>query len=224
MNDLAHDWDVSPKEAIEIQRRLREAIVLDDAFDAPLRRVAGIDVGFEDHGRITCAAVVVLSFPELKPLEQTVARLATRFPYVPGLLSFRETPAVLDALAALVRAPDLLLCDGQGYAHPRRFGLACHVGLLAGIPSIGIAKKRLIGTHASVPDIRGSWSELLDDGDIIGAVLRSRAGVKPVYVSTGHRVSLATAVDLTLACTTRFRLPEPSRRAHRLASGRRERA
>jgi deoxyribonuclease V len=142
----------------------------------------------------------------------------TAFPYVPGLLSFRELPAVLAAIEQLRILPDLYLCDGQGLAHPRRFGLACHLGVLLDAPTIGVAKTRLIGTHAPPPAEKGGWTPLEDGGEVIGAVLRTRSGVKPVYVSIGHRVSLATSVRLTLACTSRYRLPETIRQAHRLAS------
>jgi deoxyribonuclease V len=138
---------------------------------------------------------------------------------VPGLLSFRETPAVLEALGRLSERPDLLLCDGQGYAHPRRFGLACHLGVLTGLPSIGVAKSRLIGTHGALPKEKGAWVPLLDGDEAVGAVLRTRDGVAPLYVSIGHRVSLPTAIRWVLACTTRYRLPETTRQAHRLASG-----
>lgn len=215
---LDHRWDVSPKEAVQIQKSLAAAVIIADEFEGPVERVAGIDIGFENHGRVTRAAIVVLSFPDLKPLEDVVTRRPTTFPYVPGLLSFRETPAALDAMARLGRRPDLLLCDGQGYAHPRRCGLACHVGLMTGIPTIGVAKKRLIGVHSAVPDIRGSWVELRDGSEVIGAVVRSRVGVKPVYVSVGHKITLRTAIGFVIACTGRFRLPETTRRAHRLAS------
>ncbi len=147
-----------------------------------------------------------------------MARRRTRFPYVPGYLSFREAPAVLAALAKLRTRPDLLLCDGQGRAHPRRFGLACHLGVLTGLPSIGVAKSLLLGVHGPLPEPKGSWVALKDKGEVIGAALRTRAGVKPVYVSIGHRVSLATAIDYVLRCTPRYRLPETTRLAHRLAS------
>lgn len=183
-----------------------------------VRTVAGIDVGFEKHGTVTRAAVVVLDIASLKPVEQAVARMPTCFPYVPGYLSFREAPAVLAALKKLRNQPDLLLCDGQGVAHPRRFGLACHLGWLLDIPSIGVAKSRLIGTHGKVPKKKGGWAALEDDGNVIGAVLRTRTGVKPVYVSIGHRINLATAIEYVLRCTTRYRLPETTRYAHRLAS------
>lgn len=182
-------------------------------------RVAGIDVGFEDQGRITRAAVAVLDFPSLALVEQSVARLPTAFPYVPGLLSFREAPAVLAALGPLETAPDLLLYDGQGLAHPRRLGIASHLGLWLDLPSIGVAKSRLVGHHGEVPAPRGAWTPLEDRGEVIGAVLRSRAGVAPLYVSSGHRVSLEGAVAWVMACLTRYRLPETTRWAHRLASG-----
>jgi len=212
-----HAWEVSPKEAVAIQRRLQAMVVVHDDFGA-LSRVAGVDVGFEEQGKLTRAAVVVLGFPELEPLEQAIARQPTRFPYVPGLLSFREVPAVLEALDSLHRSPDMLLCDGQGYAHPRRLGLACHLGVWTGIPSIGVAKTRLIGTHGEVPEARGAWCPLLDNDEVIGAVLRTRQGVKPVYVSLGHRVGLESAVDIVMRCSPRYRLPETTRWADRLAS------
>lgn len=201
-----------------MQEALRARVVKRDRL-ARVRHVAGIDVGFESGGRITRAAVVVLRFPQLVPVEQAVVRQRTRFPYVPGYLSFREIPAVLAALAQLTVRPDLLLCDGQGYAHPRRFGLACHLGVLTDTPSIGVAKSRLTGTHGALAAEKGSWVPLRDAGEVIGAVLRTRTGVKPLYVSVGHRVSLKTAIRYALACTTRFRLPETTRLAHHLASG-----
>jgi deoxyribonuclease V len=217
--DLVHDWNLEPKEAIALQKRLRDQVIREDRIGT-VERVAGIDVGFEDGGRITRAAVAVLSFPDLILADSALVRSPTRFPYVPGLLSFREAPAVLEALARLERPPDLILYDGQGIAHPRRFGVASHVGLLADVPSIGVAKTRLVGDYDMVPRDRGGWSALSADGEVIGAVLRTRAGVKPVFVSIGHRVCLASAVAWTMACTRRFRLPETTRWAHRLASGR----
>ena len=160
----------------------------------------------------------MLRLPELVPVEQRVARRPTSFPYVRGLLSFREIPAAGDALAGLATTPDLLLCDGQGFAHPRRFGLACHLGWLLDVPSIGLAKSRLIGAFAEPAPQRGAWTPLLDGAELIGAAVRSRAGVRPVLVSCGHRVGLASAIGL--ACTARYRLPEPARDAHRRASAR----
>jgi deoxyribonuclease V len=218
LSHFTHPWDVTPAQARAIQLEGRARVIADDAFGR-VGRVAGIDVGFEESGTISRAAVAVLEVPSLTLVESAVARLPTAFPYVPGLLSFREIPAALEALGRLSAPPDLLLCDGQGYAHPRRFGLACHLGVLTGLPSIGVAKSRLIGAHGPLPDEKGAWVPLLDGDETIGAVLRTRDGVAPVYVSVGHRVSLPTAVRWVLACTTRFRLPETTRQAHRLASG-----
>jgi len=212
-----HPWDVTPAQARAIQDRLREQVVRQDDF-SHIETVAGLDIGFEDRGKTTRAAVVVLRFPGLDLLERALARCPTSFPYVPGLLSFREIPAALDALAKLRVEPDLLLCDGQGYAHPRRFGLACHLGLLTDLPSIGVAKSRLIGTHGTLDPQKGAQTGLRHDGELIGTLLRTRNGVRPVYVSVGHRIGLETALDYVLACTTRYRLPEPTRLAHRLAS------
>ena len=213
-----HAWDISPKEAIAIQQQLRCEVVREDRL-GPVNRVAGVDVGFEEGGAITRAAVAVLAFPSLELEEQAIFRAPTCFPYVPGLLSFREVPAVIGALERLTLTPDLLLCDGQGIAHPRRFGIASHLGVLCNIPSVGVAKTRLTGKHGPVPELRGGWAALFDQEEIIGAVLRTRVGVKPLYISTGHRVSLETAVEYVMACTTRYRLPETTRWAHRLASG-----
>jgi deoxyribonuclease V len=211
-------WPKTVAQARAIQQSLRDRVITQDRLRVP-RRVAGIDVGFEHDGSITRAAVVVLDFPSLEPLEHAIVQRKTGFPYVPGYLSFREAPAVLAALRRLRRSPDLILCDGQGFAHPRRFGLACHLGLLANLPSIGVAKSRLIGEHPALGQRRGEWVPLIDDGERIGAVLRTRTGVRPVYVSIGHRISLETAIDYVLRCTTRYRLPETTRQAHRLASG-----
>lgn len=215
--ELTHPWEVSPKEAIAIQQQLRVLVRSTDELGT-VSLVAGVDVGFEDAGRTTRAAVVVLDYPELRLRDQVLARRPTGFPYVPGLLSFREIPAILDALEQLTTIPDLLLCDGQGYAHPRRFGLACHLGVLTGIPSIGVAKSRFIGEHPEPPETKGGWVELRHSGECIGAVVRSRSRVKPLYVSVGHKVCLGTAVEYVLSCTPRYRLPETTRIAHRLAS------
>lgn len=212
-----HPWDVPPKEAIAIQNELRNRITLHDDLGA-IKYVAGIDVGFENSGRTTRAAVVLLEYPSLELVEVSVKQCRTVFPYIPGLLSFRELPAVIKAMEKLAYHPDLLLCDGQGRAHPRRFGIACHLGLLADIPSVGVGKTRLCGTHDPVAEERGAWRPLLDKGEIIGAVVRTRTGVKPVYISAGHRISLHTAIDYVLNCTTRFKLPETIRQAHKYAS------
>lgn len=212
-----HSWQVSPQEAIAIQESLRLKVIREDRFGL-IQTVAGVDVGFEADGTITRAAVVVLGYPELDLVETAIARCPTTFPYVPGLLSFREAPAVLQALDKLEALPDLLICDGQGIAHPRRLGLASHLGICAGLPSIGAAKSRLTGRHEPVGEGRGDSQWLSDAGEVIGAALRTRPGARPLYISIGHRISLETAVQLVLACTRAYRLPEPTRQAHRLAS------
>lgn len=216
---IRHRWDLTPKDAIELQARLASRVERDDRL-GEVSRVAGVDVGFEQDGAITRAAVAVLAYPSLELVERAIARLPTSFPYVPGLLSFREAPAVVEAFASLRLRPDLVLYDGQGIAHPRRLGIASHVGLLLDVPTIGVAKTRLLGEHRMPANRRGAWSPMVDKGETIGAVLRTRAGVKPLYVSIGHRVSLETAIRWTLACCTRYRLPETTRWAHRLASRR----
>lgn len=180
--------------------------------------VAGVDVGFEEGGAIARAAVVVLSFPGLTPVAHAVARRPVRFPYVPGFLSFREAPAILDALDQLAAPPDLVICDGQGIAHPRHFGIACHLGVISGLPTIGCAKSLLVGSHAPLPDERGARVELLYRRTQVGWVLRTRAGTRPVFVSPGHRVSMEASANLVMACVTRYRLPETTRCAHQLAS------
>lgn len=204
-------------EAKVIQLQLRERVITDDCL-GKVRYVAGVDIGFEDKYAITKAAIVILTYPELELVEQAIARIPTVFPYVPGYLSFREIPAILAALPQIKTTPDLILCDGQGYAHPRRIGLACHLGVLLDIPTIGVAKSLLVGEHEAVPTTKGSWKPLTDKGELIGAVLRSRTNVKPIYVSIGHRISLPTALEYVRGCLTKYRLPETTRWADKLAS------
>ncbi len=215
-------WPTTVAEAVSIQEQLSEHVITDDRL-GEVRHVAGVDVGFEADGTITRAAVAVLSFPELQLIDHAIARRPTTFPYIPGFLSFRELPAVLEALAQLNIAPDLLLCDGQGLAHPRRFGIACHLGVLAGLPAIGVAKSLLVGQHAEVGAERGAWQPLLHRGETVGAALRTRPGTRLIFVSSGHRISLPTALDYVMRCTTKYRLPETTRWAHHLASDKRHR-
>lgn len=237
-----HPWKVTPAEARLIQEELRGQVVLIDRF-APLisssrtpagrrskvrsseiedrnsvQTVAGADVAFEFRGGGTregraIAGVIVYAFPEMREIERAWAVRPLRFPYVPGLLSFRELPALLAALAKLRTEPDVIFCDAQGTAHPRRFGLACHLGVLLDRATIGCAKSRLIGEHTEPGRASGSWAPLRDAGETIGAVLRTRTGVKLMYVSPGHRVSLASAVELTLAVCDGYRVPRPTREA-----------
>ena len=214
-----HAWPLTVEEAIAIQQQFRKEVITQDQLEEPVQYVAGVDMGFEAGGTISRAAVAVLSFPSLQLQESAIARRPTTFPYVPGFLSFREIPAVLDALEKINTIPDLILCDGQGIAHPRRFGIACHLGLIVDIPTIGVAKSLLIGNHKEVPEERGSWQPLVNRGETIGAVLRTRIKTKPLYVSSGHRVSLSTAIEYVLRCTPKYRLPETTRIADKLASG-----
>ncbi len=182
-----------------------------------MRYVAGTDCGFKDGGKLTRAVVAVLAYPGLELLEYAVAERPTDFPYIPGLLSFREVPTLLAAFDKLKHAPDLLLCDGQGIAHPRRFGIACHLGVSLGIPSIGVAKSRLVGSHREPAQAAGSRVPLMDRGEEIGCVLRTKDKTNPLYISVGHRVSLDTAVAYVLACCRGYRLPETTRWADGLA-------
>jgi deoxyribonuclease V len=215
---VRHAWNLTPTQAIALQRRLAAQVVRRDEAGV-VRLVAGVDVGFEQEGRVARAAVAVLELPGLALVGHAICREPTRFPYVPGLLSFREVPVVLAAVRRLRVRPDVILCDGQGIAHPRRCGLASHLGLVTGLPTVGVAKTRLVGEHGVPGRAKGAWVPLVDDGETIGAVLRTREGVAPLYVSIGHRVSLARARALVMACLTRYRLPETTRWAHRLASG-----
>lgn len=212
-----HPWQVTPKEAKEIQQQLASHIVLHDDFQE-INFIAGVDAGFV--GEQTRAAVAVLSFPQLELIEYQIEFAPTFFPYIPGYLSFREVPAIMQALDKLQQQVDMIICDGQGIAHPRRFGVACHLGLLRNIPAIGVGKTRLLGTHEPVGHKKGAYSLLYDKEECVGAVVRSRTNVNPIYVSSGHRVSLQTAIALVLQCCPKYRLPETTRWADRLASNR----
>lgn len=218
LNLFKHPWDVSPKQAFLIQKKLAKEVVTRDSF-GKIGTVAGVDVGFENNNTVTRAAVAVLSFPDCTLHEYAIARRKTTMPYIPGLLSFREIPAVLDALKKLKQLPDMFLCDGQGIAHPRRLGIASHLGVLTGIPSVGVAKSRLTGTYEEVGEEKGAWVPLTDRNEVIGAVVRSRTQVKPLFISPGHRICLKTSIHIVLDCCTKYRLPETTRWAHKLASG-----
>ncbi|MFM7408480.1 MAG: deoxyribonuclease V [Cuspidothrix sp.] len=214
------NWPTTLEAAKIIQENLRYQVITTDELPETIHYVAGVDMGFVEDGKISRAAVAVLSFPDLQVVETSIAYYPTTFPYIPGYLSFREIPPVLDALEKLQTIPDVILCDGQGIAHPRRLGIASHLGLLIDIPTIGVAKSWLIGKHEELPETRGSWKSLIDKQETIGAVLRTRTGVKPVYVSIGHKISLATAIKYVLNCTPKYRLPETTRIADKLASDR----
>jgi deoxyribonuclease V len=211
-----HPWDVTPQEAIRIQSRLRGAIIR-EGDPGDIKMIAGVDISVKDE--TACAAVLVLTYPRMEPVEEQVIKKRVRFPYIPGLLSFRETPAILEAFERLRCVPDLIIVDGQGIAHPRRLGIASHLGLLLEVPTIGCAKTRLLGQHPE-PDRRaGCYSWLMDGEEIIGAAVRTKDGTKPVYVSVGHKLGLESAIKYVLGCCRGYRLPEPTRLADILAGG-----
>jgi deoxyribonuclease V len=207
-----HRWDVTPARAVAIQRELAARVRLEDP-GREIRKVAGLDVAFTSDGRSCIAGAVLWDAIDGVVVERQSAIRPLRFPYVPGLLSFREAPAVLTALRKLRTVPDAVICDGQGYAHPRRFGLACHVGVIADLAAVGCGKSRLLGEHREPGARRGARAPLMHEGEVIGTVLRTRDGVRPVYVSVGHRMSLRGAERLVLACSAGYRLPEPTRLA-----------
>lgn len=217
-----HDWNLSVAEAVELQKQLAFEVERYDRITKPIKYVAGIDLGYEEATNTSRAVVVVLSFPELELQEKAEAILPIQFPYVPGLLSFRETPVAIVALEKLTLTPDLILCDGQGIAHPRRFGIACHIGVLADVPTIGAAKSILVGKFENLAEKRGSTAPLIHKNEEVGVALRTRDGVQPLYVSVGHRISLPTAVDYVLQCAPKYRLPETTRLADKLASYRKK--
>jgi len=219
---ITHPWDLDPAAAMALQRELATKVIRKTAF-GPVTTIAGIDASYRDG--IARAAIVAFSFPKMDILEYVTAERPVDYPYVPGLLSFREAPVILDALEKLSLTPDVLIFDGHGIAHPRRLGIASHVGLLVDKPSIGCAKKRLVGYYDEPARERGSYTYLHDNGAddegivVIGAAVRTRTGVKPVFVSTGHRISLDAAIDVVLVCGRGYRLPEPTRWADKIAGG-----
>ena len=215
-NDL-HPWDVTPKAAIGIQKDLRSRIQLDDSFKA-IRVIAGADVAFDKSKNQGYGGVIAYNFPELEEIERQGVIRGITFPYVPGLLAFREAPILLEAFAALVTEPDVILFDGQGIAHFRRMGIATHMGIWLDRPTIGCAKSRLIGSYASPGMRKGDYSLLFHKGRVIGAVLRTREQVKPLFISPGNHMNLEKSIEITLSCLSRYRIPEPVRQAHLLVN------
>lgn len=213
-----HTWDMTPQEAILLQKELASRVVLGNSFVPPLKAVVGVDVSYKKWGQIFHAAVVALDFESMSILETVTASGEVNFPYVPGLLSFRELPILLQAFAELQTCPDVILVDGQGIAHPRRLGLASHLGLWLELPTIGCAKSRLYGVHEEPGNNQGAWSELVDAGECLGRVMRTKDNVKPVYVSPGHKIDVPSAADIVLQCSRGYRLPEPTRQAHLLSN------
>jgi deoxyribonuclease V len=206
-------WSLSYKAAVALQKRLAANVSLRSAVGR-LRHIAGVDVSYAVKPDAMYAGAVVLDARDLSVVERRGAVRKTRFPYIPGLLSFRETPAILAAMKKLKTRPDCIIVDGQGIAHPRRFGIASHLGVILDIPTIGCAKSLLVGGHGPVGEARGSWAALRFERRVIGRALRTRDAVKPVFVSPGHKVSFSRAAEIVLRCCTRYRLPEPTRLAH----------
>ena len=213
-----HSWQVSTTEALDIQRRLAQQVSRGNHISTP-RFIAGVDISVGKAQGVATGAVVVLEYPQLRIVEEQVAQGNLDLPYVPGLLSFRESPLMLAAFGKLSVTPDLILVDGQGIAHPRRLGLASHLGLFLNTPTIGCAKSLLCGQHEEPGFEPGSYAEIIDSEDTIGAALRTKQRVKPVYVSIGHKVDLKAAIYWVLACCRGYRLPEPTRLAHLAAGG-----
>ena len=214
-----HSWNLTPTEAIALQRQMAERVERVDRLES-VRFVAGVDVSANDRTGLARAAVAVLSYPRLEEVEVTREEEPLRMPYVPGLLSFREAPVILRAFERVRQVPDLILVDGQGIAHPRRLGIASHLGVLLDLPAIGCAKSIFVGTHGPLAEEVGAQQPLVDHGEVVGMAVRTRARVKPMYISIGHRISLATAVRYVLACGRGYRLPEPTRLADKHAGER----
>jgi deoxyribonuclease V len=212
-----HSWELSYREAVALQRELAGKVTLHGGYRNP-GTVAGVDVSYEKHGDFFFAGVVVLDFPSLEVREEVSASGRVTFPYIPGLLSFRELPVILEAFRRLQTIPDVVLVDGQGIAHPRRFGVASHLGVWVDLPAIGCAKTRLCGDHEEPGRRRGDRVPLLLDGSPVGVVLTTRDGIRPLFVSPGHRIDIAGAADLVMACCRRYRMPEPTRLAHLLTN------
>ncbi|HKX27127.1 MAG TPA: deoxyribonuclease V [Blastocatellia bacterium] len=212
-----NDWNLTPAEAVEVQQRLRGQIRL-EPLDREARTIGGADVSFNKYSDTIYAGIVVLALPSLQIIESVGVTSLSKFPYIPGLLSFREVPALLEAWEQLRHRPDVLILDGQGLAHPRRFGIACHAGLLLDLPTIGCAKSILVGRHGELAPEAGSQTPLIDRGEQVGTVLRTKNKVAPVYVSPGHLIDLPSAVELVKRSVSKYRLPETTRQAHLLVN------
>lgn len=213
-----HSWDLTPEQAIALQRELAVRIIHEDQLDE-VRHVAGVDMAINEENGLARAAVVLLSYPSMEMIERHIYEEPIRMPYVPGLLSFREAPAVLGAFSQLRQRPELIMVDGMGIAHPRRIGIASHLGLWLDLPTIGCGKSLFVGKYekAGLGEEAGSWVPLIDKNEVIGAVVRTRTRVNPMFISTGHRISLQTSIHYVLACSKGYRLPEPTRQADKLS-------
>ncbi len=206
-----HSWEVNPREAIQLQKELKKKISLKKSF-SKIKKVAGADVSYYKNKMI--AGVIVFEFPNLKAIEKRSFISPVNFPYIPGLLTFREGPSLLEAFKKIKTTPDVILFDGQGIAHPRRMGIATHLGLFLGRPTIGCAKSRLSGKYTSVGEEKGDYALLKEGEEVLGAVLRTRREVKPIFVSPGHKIDLPNSIEIVLKCIVKYRLPLPVREAH----------
>jgi deoxyribonuclease V len=209
-----HEWNLSPTAAVALQKELREKVRLAPLDISKIRTIAGADISFNKFSETIFAGIVVLDFATLQVIETSGVTTATQFPYIPGLLSFREIPALLEAWQKLRCEPDVLVCDGHGIAHPRRMGIAAHAGLLVERPTLGCGKSVLVGKFEEPEKVRGSWSPLVHKEEVIGAALRTKNNVQPVYASPGHLCDLSSAIEVLLRCDGGYRIPEPTRRAH----------
>ncbi len=215
-----HNWNIKPEAAIALQKAMVHEVIYDRPLDlSAVKLVAGVDVSVKNDGRrdMSQAAVVVLSYPDLQIIETVRASMPTPFPYIPGLLSFREGPVLEEAFAKLQHEPDVFIFDGMGRAHPRRMGIATHMGLWLQKPTIGCGKTLFVGTYVEPPNERAGYADLVHKGEVIGVILRTRPAVKPVYISPGHLIDLPSSIELVMRCTTKYRLPEPIRAAHNAA-------
>ena len=212
-----NSWNLTPKEAVEAQKEWRSLVRI-EPLTREVKTIAGADISFNKFSEVIYSGIVVLSLPDLRIVETASVRSTAKFPYVPGLLSFRETPSFLECWEKLKTKPDVLMLDGQGLAHPRRFGIACHIGLLLDLPTIGCAKSILVGKHEELGLEAGSNVPLIDKNEIVGATLRTKNKVTPVYISAGHLMDLTSAIDLTMRSVTKYRQPEPTRQAHLLVN------
>lgn len=222
MREPLHEWNLEPREAVSLQRQLAGSVLL-KPIPASFEVLAAADIGYVAAVEKLAAAVVTFTWPDLVPIERVWGSYPITFPYIPGLLSFREIPPLLKVFEKLERPPDVVLCDGQGLAHPRRLGLACHLGLWLGVPTVGCAKKLLCGRHEALGRERGNCRPLVLEDGTVGFVFRSRDGVKPIYISPGHLADLETSLDIVRRCMGRYRIPEPLRQAHNLATQMRRR-
>ena len=210
---ITHEWNLSPKEAIEVQQELRNKVKI-EPLSKPIQYIAGADISFNRGEDTVYVGIVVLKYPELIEVDRALLVDEATFPYIPGLLSFRETPLLIKAWQKLTIQPDVIVTDGHGLAHMRRFGVACHLGVLTDTAAIGCAKKILIGKHDVLGEEKGSVAHIHDKGEVVGAVLRSRKNVKPVYISAGHKITLDEAIEVMKHCSLNYRIPEPTRQAH----------